>query len=377
MNRPRPLHARLLSSVADVDAEQWNALLRPGDPPVLDWHWFHALEESGTASAERGWRPAHIALFEGAALLAVCPLYIRESADGEFVWSGPILQACTESGLPFAPRGVGTIPATPVPSRRILSGTGLAREDAIALVGQTLIELMGAERLASVGLHFCAPDEVAVLARSGWILRRQWQYRWSRQGEAGFDEFLGRFKARRRASIRRERRELAAAGVRVELVGGADAPDPLFESAGVMYRDTAARHGTDPLIAASFFSRVASSPLRDRLVLGVARDTEGICGITFNVRDTDTLYGRTWGATRGRRFLHFEAAYYAGIDWCLQQGLQHFEPGHGGEYKKARGFDARAVESVHAFADRRLHAAIHAWAGRERDWVDERLAAGL
>lgn len=372
MNRPRPLHARLLDGVSDVAAEQWNALLATGDAPVLDWHWLRALEE-GTASAARDWRAAHVALFEGAALLAVCPLYVRTGADGEFVWSGAIAQACGEAGLPFGPRGVSTIPATPIAGRRILTGPSLERADGIALIGQALLELMGAEGLASVGLHFCTQDEVDVLLRSGWVLRRQWQYHWENDGFATFDDFLGTFSSKRRASIRRERRELAEAGVRVEFVAGDSAPDALFAQAARVYADTARRHGTPPLIDPGFFTAIADTPLRPRLLLGVARDPEGVCGVTFNVRSGDALFGRTWGAVRPHRFLHFEAAYYAAIEWCIANGIQRFEPGHGGEYKLARGFGAVPVQSIHRFADRRLHAAIHAWAEQERSWVDQRI----
>ena len=375
MNRPRPLHARVLTGVSGVLPSEWNALLTPDDPPVLDWHWLAALEASGTASPARGWRPAHVALFEGASLLAVCPLYVRDTADGEFVWGGPIAQACAEAGLPFGPRGVGTIPATPVASRRLLTGPSLSRTEGVELLGQALVEVMGSEGLASVALHFCTQEEASVLARAGWIVRHQWQYHWRNAGHASFDDFLTSLKSRRRTSIRRERRELADAGVTVAIVVGADAPDAWFVEAAQLYGRTADRHDTDPLIDPSFFPRVAGSPLRDRLLLGVARDAEGICGMTFNIRDANTLFGRTWGLSRAHRFLHFEAAYYAGIDWCIEHGVGRFEPGHGGEYKRARGFRPTIVRSVHRFGDRRLHGAIHRWAGRERAWVDKRVAS--
>ena len=375
MNRPLPLHARVLDSITAVDPEDWNRLLTEADPPVLDWHWFAALEASGSASPRRDWRPAHIGLFVGAQLVAACPLYLRHGTDGEFVWSGSILHACEEAGLPVGPRAVSTIPATPVASRRMLTGPRLDRTEGIHLLGQALLEVIGANGLASLSLHFCADDEVAVLERMGWVVRRQWQYHWRNSGMESFDDYLGTFRARRRASIRRERRQVAERGVTVEFVGGSEAPDDLFAEAGRLYADTARRHGGGPpLMTQSFFTKVAASPLRDRLLLGVARDSEGVCALTFNVVGRDALFGRTWGVSRPIPFLHFEVAYYAGLAWCIENGVERFEPGHGGEYKHSRGFAATPVHSLHRFADLRLHSAIDAWAGREREWVDKRIA---
>ena len=53
----------------------------------------------------------------------------------------------------------------------------------------------------------------------------------------------------------------------------------------------------------------------------------------------DTLYGRYWGASADHHSLHFETCYYQGIDYCIRNGLQHFEPGTQGEHKVSRGFE--------------------------------------
>ncbi len=375
VNQPIPLHARILQGVHEVEPSAWNRLLTAEDPPVLDWHWLAALESSGSAAPHRDWIPAHLGLFVGPELVAVCPLYLREGTEGEFVWSGPILAAFEELGRPAWPRGVSTIPGTPVPSRRFLTGPKIDRVEGIRLLAQGLVEIMGAEGLASLALHFCADDEVQTLQALGWVVRHQWQYQWRREGLTSFDGYLQGFRARRRASIRRERREVAARGVSVEFLDGEEAPDALFEEAGRLYCDTAARHGGEqPLLDPCFFGRVAASPLRDRLLLGVARDADGVCALTFNIRGADALYGRAWGAARPVPFLHFELAYYAAISWCIEHGVDRFEPGHGGEYKQSRGFPPRTVKSLHLFADQRLHGAVRAWATRERASVDRWIA---
>ena len=62
------------------------------------------------------------------------------------------------------------------------------------------------------------------------------------------------------------------------------------------------------------------------------------------------MYGRYWGATRLVPGLHFETCYYQGIDYCLREGLQRFEPGAQGEHKIARGFLPTLVHSRHWIA---------------------------
>jgi len=76
------------------------------------------------------------------------------------------------------------------------------------------------------------------------------------------------------------------------------------------------------------------------------------------LRSATTLYGRYWGAREHVEGLHFEACYYQGIEYCLREGLQRFEPGAQGEHKLARGFLPTKTESFHWIADRRFRAAI-------------------
>ena len=86
------------------------------------------------------------------------------------------------------------------------------------------------------------------------------------------------------------------------------------------------------------------------LVLMLAElDGETIAG-ALCLRGGDTLYGRYWGATRLVPGLHFETCYYQGIDYCLREGLQRFEPGAQGEHKLARGFLPTLVHSRHWIA---------------------------
>ena len=80
-----------------------------------------------------------------------------------------------------------------------------------------------------------------------------------------------------------------------------------------------------------------------------------------------------WGAGIDVPFLHFGVCYYEGIRFCIEQGLDVFEPGAGGEHKRARGFVPTMTRSAHWLADARLRGVLGPWLVRERARVAELL----
>jgi len=60
-------------------------------------------------------------------------------------------------------------------------------------------------------------------------------------------------------------------------------------------------------------------------------------------RKGDQLYGRYWGSFQDIECLHFDACYYAPIEWAT---LKHpnFDPGAGGRHKN--GFPAASLITV-------------------------------
>jgi len=47
--------------------------------------------------------------------------------------------------------------------------------------------------------------------------------------------------------------------------------------------------------------------------------------MSFCLRKGDQLYGRYWGSFQ-IECLHFDACYYAPIEWAIAQGIQTFDP---------------------------------------------------
>jgi len=86
-------------------------------------------------------------------------------------------------------------------------------------------------------------------------------------------------------------------------------------------------------------------------------------------RSGDTLYGRHWGCTETVNSLHFEACYYQGIEYCIEQGIEHFEPGAQGEHKLSRGFEPTLTRSSHWLRQPEFKQSISHYVRHEREAI--------
>jgi len=360
-----------LGAVQDVAPAAWDALVGD-DSPFLEWAWLASLEDSGVASPATGWTPRHLTLWEGERLIAACPVYEKAHSLGEFVFDQGWARAAVRAGIPYYPKLVVGVPVTPITGSRILARPE-DRAAAVAAFAGVLEDACRAGRFSSAHVNFCRRAEVQDLGARGWLLRTGLQYHWTNSGFSTFDDYLASLRSKRRNQVRRERREVAEAGVAVRVHAGRDIPDDLFAPMYELYANTVdalpwGQHYLNP----RFFELVRDR-FRDRLVFVVARRNGRVIGGAFNVVKGDAFYGRYWGATEGVRYLHFEVCYYAGIEHCVARGLRRFEPGAGGEFKHLRGFEATETVSMHWMAHPGLAAAVGDYLGSERVAVREEM----
>lgn len=352
----------VLDSWSDVPRDGWDALV-DGSSPVVTWTYLHALEASGAACHTTGWHPRPVVARDPRGrIVGGLPVWRVDHADGQFVWDEPWRRAIADAGLRYFPKALVGVPFNPVVGPRRL---GVFRDDP-ALVDRALA--LAVPEAPGHHLHFAPVDEVLRLSPR-WFRRRQVQYHWHRDGERDFEGFLARFRSARRKSIRRERRALHGWQIRVE-----DRPDPaLAPLAHATYAATCERYGAPVRLPAAWFERLMTDAATHvRLV--VARHGGEDLATALLLAQGDRLYGRTWGSLVDAPFLHFEVCYYTPIAWALAHGVNHFDPGHGGEHKFRRGFEVVRTWSAHAFAHPGVHASFRRWAGREASWFDEREA---
>ena len=369
-----------LSGVRALPASEWNALVGDGSP-FLEWEFLASLEEAGCVGGGTGWEPRPLVARENGRLVAAAPLYLKQHSEGEFVFDWGWADAAERAGIPYYPKLLVGVPFTPATGARLLVAEGEDRAVWTERLAAALLELCHRNDLSGVHVNFCREDEIAPLRAQGFELRVGVQYHWHNAGYADFEDWLARFRSKRRNQIKRERREVAESGVAIETFTGEEIPDDLFEPMFRFYLSTVrTRVWGRQYLNRRFFALLRERYMH-RLCFVVARvGGEPIAG-TFNVRKGDTLWGRYWGATREVRNLHFEVCYYAAVAHCIATGLSRFEPGAGGDYKQMRGFDGEPTYSLHWLAEPRLRAAVSRFLETERertvggiDWLREHSA---
>jgi predicted N-acyltransferase len=366
--------ARFLDSIAQISARDWNALAGASQP-FLRHEFLLALEESGCAAPRTGWEPKHLILEDSAGnAVAAMPLFRKGHSRGEFVFDFSWAGAYAQHGLKYYPKLLTAVPFTPVSGPRILLSPQADAKALTKLVVRAVIEYAKNAQLSSWHVLFPSEDIAADLDRAGLILRRDCQFHWFNHGYDSFEAFLGTFTAEKRKKAKRERRRVAEAGIEFDTRHGGDMDAELWRTVYSFYADTFHRHGHEPYLNLDFFQRIAAV-MPGEMMLKVARiGAEPIAVAIFFV-GSEALYGRYWGAGGNFHSLHFEACYYQGIEYCIQKGLQRFEPGTQGEHKVPRGFVPTLTHSAHYIADTRFAAAIRDYAAREARGVDHYAAA--
>jgi predicted N-acyltransferase len=364
-----PVVARIGGGVADFDATEWDACAGTDDP--FPGHAFlSALEDSGSATAETGWRPLPVAI-DGpdGRPAALMPAYLKSHSLGEYVFDHGWADAWERAGGDYYPKLQIAVPFTPVPGRRLLAKEpGLA--PALIAAAERVVE---ANRLSSAHATFVAPEQVGLFEQAGWLIRADSQFHWLNEGFATFEDFLATLSSRHRKAIRRERAR-AVEGLEIVHLTGADLKERHWDAFWHFYQDTGARKWGHPYLTRACFSLLGER-MADRLLLILAlRDGRPIAG-ALNVIGAEALYGRYWGALEEVPFLHFELCYYQAIDAAIARGLARAEAGAQGRHKLARGYRPVPTFSAHYLPDPGFRRAVADFLERERAAVVHEIEA--
>ncbi|WP_409476768.1 GNAT family N-acetyltransferase [Stenotrophomonas sp. Y-13] len=352
------LQLRVLPSLAQVGAAQWDALHDRRNPFVS--HAFLAgLEQHGCLRPEWGWQPCHITLWRGDELAAAVPGYLKHNSHGEFVFDHAWANAYARHGLAYFPKWLGAVPYSPVTGPRLLARDAADRR----LLLEAIVAHVRAQGLSSAHVNFHAAAEDTAFD-TDWLRRADVQFQWQRRpGWQDFDGFLASMDHKRRKNIRQERARVARSGIGFRVVHGDEASAADLDAMHGFYLQTFAGYGNAPALTLPFLRHLATAMPRHLVIFLAEQDGQPIAG-ALCLRGGDTLYGRYWGGA-ALPGLHFETCYYQGIDYCLREGLQRFEPGAQGEHKLARGFLPTLVRSRHWVADAQFRQALREWCARE------------
>lgn len=360
----------LVERIADLPAEGW-ARLDPGRSPFLELPFLEALEHSGSVGGETGWHPLFLTAWsDDDVLLGAVPAFVKTHSYGEYIFDWGWARGAQAAGIQYYPKLVVAAPFTPVTGRRILLAPDAGKEVEEALAAAT-VDVARQLGFSSVHWLFVTESEKDVLADVGYLPRLTTQYHWLNNGYADFDAFLATMRSKRRREVRRERRQVADAGVTVRMLTGPEMEDRHWRSVDAFYRHTCNRKWNDPYLEPGFFERIRET-FADKFVFCAAeRGGEVLAGSVF-FRRGDALYGRYWGRREHARIkgLHFDVCYYTPIAWAIDQGIQRFEAGAQGEHKIARGFLPKAIHSAHWIADERLAGGVARFLRDEADHTE-------
>ena len=353
------IEARLGDSIGALPADQWDALA--GGNPFVSHAFLSAMEDSGSVGTGTGWSPAPITIADDAGrLIAALPAYLKSHSQGEYVFDHAWADAWHRAGGSYYPKLQIAAPFTPATGPRLL----LADPMLAAPLLQAAEQLCESNGLSSAHATFVALDQMPLFEKAGWLTRSDLQFHWLNRGYACFDDFLAALSSRKRKDLRKER-AAAQSGVEIRALTGSEIGEEHWDAFWEFYQDTGARKWGQPYLTRTAFSLLGER-MAQRIVLILAyADGRAIAG-ALNFIGPDALYGRYWGASIEKPFLHFELCYYQAIDIAISLGLSRVEAGAQGGHKLARGYEPVETWSAHWIAHPGFREAISDFLVRER-----------
>lgn len=370
-----------INTLSEIPQAEWDALALPLSTPFLEWEWLNTIETSGSTSAKSGWLPNHLTVWRDRALVAAAPLYIKGHSYGEFVFDHQWAELAHRLGVRYYPKLLGMSPFTPAEGYRFLIAPGEDEDEITELMIDAIDHFCIRNRISGCNFLYADPAWKAVMERHGFISWLHHSYIWANQGFQDFDQYLSVFNANQRRNIKRERKAVAQAGLRIEPLTGDQLSKSLLLRMYDFYCDTCDKFGWwgSKYLTQQFFEHLYPN-YGHRVVLFAVYPEESSrdgnnhpIGMSFCITKGDRLYGRYWGAIQDFDNLHFDTCYYTPIEWAISQNINMFDPGAGGRHKKRRGFPAMPNYSLHRFYDDRLSQILQAYIDEINDMEQQEM----
>jgi predicted N-acyltransferase len=319
--------------------DSWQKGPAAGNNPFISDEFLTALEDSGVCSEPNGWQPLHLSINQKIQI----PAYLKRNSWGEYVFDWSWANAYEQHGLDYYPKLIVTSPFTPSKGPRLLGADSI--DDAEKII-DSLKETCHRYQLS--GFHILFPDEQdqQLLDPLPLLQRTDIQYHWQNRHYLGFNDFLDRFKSRKRKNIRRERQAIIDQGIEIKTIQGADISQDQLEAFYQFYQATYLKRGRRGYLNRTFFNLIQRT-MPDNIVLFMAYKAMQPVAAALCFQDEHNLYGRYWGCLEEFNNLHFETCYYHGIEYCIETGKKRFDPGTQGEHKISRGFEPVQTKSYH------------------------------
>ncbi len=358
-----------LKSINEVSAEGWNEITG-SDYPFMRFEFLHALEKSGATCKETGWIVHHAMVYQNQQWVAVMPLYLKYHSYGEYVFDFQWAEAYQRHGYDYYPKLISAIPFTPATGPRLCVKPGFQKKIILESLVEAIKKYSIAERISS--WHCLFPNEIDSGELESFHVPQRLgvQFHWFNKNYQTFEDYLLDFNSRKRKNLKKERKRVLEQDLKLERVEGNQISDEIWQQFYHFYQLTyAKRSGHGGYLGIEFFIELGKQ-IPEQLMMVLAKKNDRIIAAALNLKDSTTLYGRYWGCYEEYDFLHFEACYYQGIEYCIEQGLERFDPGAQGEHKIQRGFRPVYTYSNHFIKDERFRNAINSFLKEEKPHIN-------
>jgi len=360
-----PIAVKVQENIGAIAPSEWDACAGI-DNPFVRHTFLRALEDSGSVGKESGWLPQHLTIEdETGQLLGAVPMYLKNHSQGEYVFDWGWADAYERAGGRYYPKLQASIPFSPVAGPRLLVRRGDMATTILSALVAGLIEVAKQYGVSSLHVTFAEASDASFLESSGFLIRHGHQFHWKNAGYETFDDFLGNLSSRKRKNIRKERRKVDEAGIRVQTLNGPDIKANHWDEFHRFYVNTYDRKWGYPYLTRDFFAMLGEEMADQVALVRADIDDLAIAG-ALNLVGTDALYGRNWGCAGRYKFLHFEACYYRAIDFAIERGLTTVEAGTQGPHKIQRGYLPQRTYSAHWIRDQGFRDAVADYLERER-----------
>ncbi|MCH8078373.1 MAG: N-acetyltransferase [Proteobacteria bacterium] len=358
----------LINRIDEIPREDWNRITGL-EYPFIRYEFLYALEKSACVDEETGWAPQHCLVYDKDELIALMPMYRKTHSHGEYVFDFEWAHAYQLHGLSYYPKWLTAIPFTPCEGERLFVKTGIDKESVLKSILSFITASAESENISTWHCLYPTSAEIELLKSMNLAIREGVQFRWTNKGYRDFKDYLDSFNSKKRKTLLRERRFISDQGISLKQIHGKDITEEQLNIFYQFYQLTYLKWGNPPYLNLAFFKEIAET-MPEQLLLILAVKENKYVGAAFSLVGGDSFYGRYWGCYEEYHSLHFEACYYQGLEYCINNNLKRFDSGAQGEHKIARGFEPVTTYSAHWICDPEFAAAIKGFTKREASLME-------
>jgi predicted N-acyltransferase len=358
------------TSIEQIGQTVWDGLAS-GNSPFCQYPFLHALETSESVGGSSGWHPFHLVIYQNSEPVGLLPLYKKTHSYGEYVFDFAWGNTYRQHGINYYPKLVTAIPFTPVTGSRLMLDDKVDQQLLIPILCQEItnqLELLG---MSSMHWLFVEQDISQLLHDHGQIKRLTVQFQWFNRQYSSFENYLMHFNSRKRKNVKKERLKITTEGIKVVRLYGNNLTQENMRFFYDCYKQTyLKRSGHDGYLTEVFFQQIFKDLPHNLMLVIALKDEQPIASSLF-VFDQNQLCGRYWGALEEIDNLHFECCYYQGIEFCIEQNINQFNPGTQGEHKILRGFEPIYCYSNHSLKELAFHEAVERFIQQETTQIQQ------